>query len=264
MTTSKAAIDRLGARLRSSAAVDPRDAEAYADYRAGFEPLLREVQRQVGELGVSLLQQTARLKTMESTVAKLQRETIRLAQIQDIAGFRITVETLDDQDDAVRRISGAFPEVKVHDLRDEPRCGYRAVHMIIPSNGGRAVELQVRTELQDAWANVSERIADLWGVEVKYCGGPAAARTALSLESDLVRDLDNDIRELARLHALTKALEPRFGTVAAGAHQAESNALVSEILTRARRLTEALDGRREQVHRLELAFDSLLGGGHIS
>ena len=88
---SRSAVDRLGERLRKSAAIGPEDAAAYSEYRAGFSDALGEIQEAIAGMGLPLLGQTARLKTLESTQAKLQRESIRLSQIQDIAGCRVTV-----------------------------------------------------------------------------------------------------------------------------------------------------------------------------
>lgn len=64
--------------------------------------------------------------------------------------------------------------------------GYRAVHVIV-SIGGRFVEIQIRTLGQDLWANVFERIADIFGRGIRYgeppeIGGEAVTDIISSME----------------------------------------------------------------------------------
>lgn len=49
--------------------------------------------------------------------------------------------------------------------------GYRAVHVIAKVDN-IPVEVQFRTELQDLWAQVFERLADGWGRQIRYGGEP--------------------------------------------------------------------------------------------
>lgn len=117
----------------------------------------------------SLLIQTARAKTLESAVAKLRRGPFRLSQIADIGESRFV------------------------DHREKSQCGHRAVHVIVKTATGRLVEVQVRTRTQDTWANTSERLAGRFGIDVKYCGGPPAIRSALDLLSEDGRGLDQQV-----------------------------------------------------------------------
>ena len=91
-----------------------------------------------------------------------------LSRMQDIAGVRLVAEmNRTEQDQLVKRIVELFPGADVKDRRAEPSHGYRAVHVIVEVDQ-RLVEIQVRTVLQDLWAQVVERLADRWGRGIRY------------------------------------------------------------------------------------------------
>jgi ppGpp synthetase/RelA/SpoT-type nucleotidyltranferase len=69
---------------------------------------------------------------------------------------------LSEQDHLVSQIAGLFPGAKKVDRRKRPSHGYRAVHLIV-SVERRVVEIQVRTAMQDLWAQAMERLADKVG-----------------------------------------------------------------------------------------------------
>ena len=86
---SKAQIDRLGERLRHEDHLEEADRELYESYRQEHEPVLRKVQASIiDHLG---MEPSARLKTLESARSKLQRQSIRLSQMSDVAGARLVV-----------------------------------------------------------------------------------------------------------------------------------------------------------------------------
>lgn len=71
--------------------------------------------------------------------------------------------------------------------------------------GGLPIEIQVRTALQHAWAEYSEKIADVVDPEVKYGRGDAAARDMLRRSSDLCgRVEDQQLQLAAYLKELSK------------------------------------------------------------
>jgi ppGpp synthetase/RelA/SpoT-type nucleotidyltranferase len=62
----------------------------------------------------------------------------------------------------------------------------------------RAVEIQVRTILQDAWAQLSEKFSDLIDPTIKYGGGDAATQKLLTDFSSSIADVES--LELASGH----------------------------------------------------------------
>jgi Region found in RelA / SpoT proteins len=95
--------------------------------------------------------------------------------VQDLAGARITIRDFVAQDECKEMICQFYSEqdceIKIVDRRIDPRFGYRAVHLVARVNG-IPVEIQIRTELQDSWAQIFERLADRWGRGIRYGGDP--------------------------------------------------------------------------------------------
>src|SRR5438552_3337035 len=79
--------------------------------------------------------------------------------------------------------------------REQPSHGYRAVH-VIPVVEGRPIEIQVRTYLQQRWAEVSEKYSDVVDPALKYGGGPEEARSLLADVAFLVSIVELQEREL--------------------------------------------------------------------
>ncbi len=101
---------------------------------------------------------TQRLKKLSTILDKLQRyPTMRLTGMEDIGGVRAVLPTQAAADDVSRRLRKNW---KVHRYRDYVRApkdsGYRAVHLIVVKQGVK-IEVQLRTYLQDYWANQVER-----------------------------------------------------------------------------------------------------------
>ncbi|HEX5010953.1 MAG TPA: hypothetical protein VFY71_11180 [Planctomycetota bacterium] len=171
---SKKELDRLGDRLRDAPVPSEEDLHLWGMVRPHFLASLQHVQAQLRErLG---LQPTVREKNRETLVDKLRRERdMRLSRVQDVVGARIVREmTLSEQDDLVRRIGELFPDHRVRDRRREPSHGYRAVHLVARIDG-LAVEIQIRTQWQDRWAQAMEHLGDCWGRAIRYGGEPEDA-----------------------------------------------------------------------------------------
>jgi len=179
---SKTQIDRLGDRLKGGSH-EEIDLRLLEDYRRSFGDAYQEVIRIVREQDRSPTGRPA--KSTRSVVDKLQRESIRLSQIQDIAGCRIVVTDVIEQEQVVETLAAAFPGASVRDRRQEPSFGYRAVH-IVAEMFGKPVEIQVRTSLQHMWANLSEKSSDVLDPEIKYGGGPVKWRNFLDKGSQSV------------------------------------------------------------------------------
>jgi hypothetical protein len=168
-------INRLGRRLRESERVSERDLADLQSLRADHFDMLVEVQQLLrDELPGS--SPTSRLKTIQTIVDKLKRErTMALSRMQDIAGIRIVEDmNVAEQTVLVRQIAEVLARVgsvAIIDRRVRPSSGYRAVHVVV-ERGRRFVEVQIRTTLQDQWAQIVERLGDRWGRQIRYGDPP--------------------------------------------------------------------------------------------
>jgi putative GTP pyrophosphokinase len=186
-STSKTQIDLLGDRLRKGRVSDD-DLGRLDDYRATFAEAYEEIVTAVR--ASTQLEPTGRpAKSTTSIIEKLRRETIRLSQMQDIAGCRLVVEDIVGQDQVVEELRTVFAKVVVADRRKRPSYGYRAVHVIATARN-RPIEVQVRTELQHLWAQLSERLSDAFDPAIKYGGGSPQHQTLLSNASELIEKLE--------------------------------------------------------------------------
>jgi hypothetical protein len=195
MRMSNGEANRLGDRLRESSAIDPGDLELLQTLRRDYEPALHDAHARIAEGVDGLAVSTSRLKTVQTLVGKLRREpNMNLSQVQDVAGLRIVREmSLGDQSALAAQVAALFDGSKTIDRRAKPSFGYRAVHVVVKVDG-LPVEVQVRTSLQDRWAQIVERMADSWGRQIRYGQPPdepgvrlgAANRTFVV---DLVRRL---------------------------------------------------------------------------
>src|SRR2546426_4554058 len=62
-------------------------------------------------------------------------------------------------------------------LRQESGVACAHLHSVFactrpPRTRGQRVEIQVRTERQNRWAQIVERLADKWGRQIRYGGDP--------------------------------------------------------------------------------------------
>jgi ppGpp synthetase/RelA/SpoT-type nucleotidyltranferase len=171
------------------------------EFRALYALPLQKAQALIKErLGYNA---TARLKTANTTVEKLRRETIRLSQIQDIAGLRLVGDWfLTEQDMVVREIVEVFERARVHDRRSKPSQGYRAMH-VISIVDQRPIEIQIRTLQQDGWAQAMEKLADAVGRQVRYGGAPIRGGESAAMA---VRRLMNFSNKIAEFEALRNSV----------------------------------------------------------
>jgi ppGpp synthetase/RelA/SpoT-type nucleotidyltranferase len=178
---SKSKIDQLGDRLRKDN-ITQDDLRLLDEYRRSFnnayEVVVGTIRQQLG------LEPTGRpAKSTTSITEKLQRESIRLSQMQDISGCRLVVSGIAEQEQVVASIVEIFPGSLVVDRREKPSHGYRAVHVIALMDS-RSVEIQIRTALQQLWAELSEKLADLVDPAIKYGGGEEHFKQLLATGSE--------------------------------------------------------------------------------
>jgi ppGpp synthetase/RelA/SpoT-type nucleotidyltranferase len=165
-------------------------------FTEAYEMVAGAIRNQLG------LEPTGRpAKSTTSIAEKLRRESIRLTQIQDIAGCRLIVPDISEQDRLVAFIVKLFSDCTVVDRRENPSHGYRAVHIIVTIEK-KTVEIQVRTALQQEWAEVSEKLADLIDPAIKYGHGNEDAVKVLAAASRMVATherLESEILEAQQL-----------------------------------------------------------------
>lgn len=185
---SKSRIDRLGDQLRSGRVIDA-DLRLLDDYRRSFADPYQTVITSLRKAGT--FEPTGRPeKSTPAIVEKLKRQSVRLSQIQDIAGCRIVVEDVARQHVVVQELGELFPTAKLVDRLNFPSHGYMAAHLIVDA-AGRPIEIQIRSPLQHAWAELSEKLADTIDPSLKYGGGPALHRDLLSRHSEAIRELES-------------------------------------------------------------------------
>lgn len=186
-TPSLSQIDKLGERLKLGTATT-EDLHLLDSYRMSFGPIYDFVVEAIrNQLKHKPTGRPA--KTTYAIIAKLRRGSFRLSQIQDIAGCRIVVNGIHEQDEVVEDLMRYFPRKTLDDKREDPVFGYRAVHIVaqpvIATTRNMVVEIQVRTALQDLWAEFSEKHSDL-DPSIKYGGGGPDIRAQLD---DLSREI---------------------------------------------------------------------------
>jgi ppGpp synthetase/RelA/SpoT-type nucleotidyltranferase len=171
-TTSKSQADKCGKHLRE-----------YINGRADFETdeqfkyVLQTVSawRSMHEYPLRLVtpgvrnwvsQETSgritvaqRLKRWDRIVMKLDRfPSMRLSQMEDIAGCRAVLANPDEVEAVARRIRAKWVVREESDYREhgKPDTGYRGLHITVVRRE-RAVEVQLRTAGQHYWAEQVER-----------------------------------------------------------------------------------------------------------
>ncbi len=108
-----------------------------------------------------------------------------------MVGCRVTTEDRIAQDSLAEGLSELYPVLRWKDRRQVPSAGYRALHGILRENGC-LFEIQIRTVLQDKWANLSESLADHYHDHaIKYGRGPEDVRGFLVELSDSINAFED-------------------------------------------------------------------------
>ena len=143
----------------------------------GLSMTLRQRARQV----TSTFLIASRLKRLVSIEHKLlRRQQVRATQIQDIGGCRVVLPSMQE----VHALHGIyrdrssrvfFPQ-RLDDYIERPKrnTGYRSLHLVYRYDSPRKpvyrnmrVEIQIRSQLQHAWANAVETVAFFKGHDLK-------------------------------------------------------------------------------------------------
>lgn len=164
----------------------PEDAEARAVVEwwrdEHVEPMLEvydAVRREADEVSY-------RLKQFRTTIDKLVREPVKLADMVDLGGVRAVVETADALRELQRALAASLETRRTRDWASSPRSsGYRAVHLHVRCHG-RMVEVQLRTRGQHLWANLVEEETLLSGLDYKSGEGHPAVLRFYALMADFI------------------------------------------------------------------------------
>lgn len=154
---------------------------------------------------------TQRLKRWTTIIDKLAREPrMQVTQMQDIGGVRALLPSVSHVYAVSRRLRKTWTIVRVRDYIAEPKpSGYRALHLIV-RRGGYPVEVQLRTVLQDAWANQVEEDGRQIGVGLKFGAGAAEIHAYYLTVSNAFAFLD---RGEAIPDELATALNARYAKI---------------------------------------------------
>lgn len=196
---SKSRVNRVGARLRKAVLAGerllPDDLETLDAFRRWHEATLELVHAEALDAfrGEALAITGRPLKTPQAIVAKLVRSRTRLSTMQDIAGTRITVPDLETQRAASDRVLELFADrgatIDRDTVEEADSYGYRAIH-IVATFEGRNAEIQIRTQAQDAWAQLVEDLDRAMSSDMKHGQGPEDWLEWLILLSDALRERD--------------------------------------------------------------------------
>jgi ppGpp synthetase/RelA/SpoT-type nucleotidyltranferase len=253
---SRSQIRQLGKRLRVADSFDVGDEKLLQRLITEHEPPMEKVASTVTALARPTAAVASRLKSRESIVEKLRRNPAGpLYAMQDLAGVRVTDSfILREQDDLVRALQRAFADCEVMDRRDNPSVGYRAVHVIAQLDGFN-VEIQVRTDFQDFWAQLSEEWFRELGPCIKYgvtqADPPIAHKVAAHLEK-----LSRLYAETERLLDLIMRLQLTFAAIAARPWETEEEFEEQEDALNS--ITETLDELQDRAEEVDRELSATL------
>jgi putative GTP pyrophosphokinase len=156
---------------------------------------------------------TQRLKRLDTLIGKLAREQGSVTQMHDIGGVRAVLPSQRHIYVVRRRLLKSWTIIRERDYVARPKdSGYRALHLIVKRNG-YPVEVQLRTVLQDAWANQVERDGRQIGVGLKFGAGDKRLRGVFLRMANLFATFDraelspDDLRENFK-HLPSLTIEP--------------------------------------------------------
>lgn len=186
----------------------------YVATKPVFDAMCINVRRLVEELlkieGIRVASIDGRVKGHDSLAEKLVRpgkEYSKLADVTDVVGVRVVTFFEDDVDRVARVIDREFKLIPEHcnDRRkSEPdRFGYKSLHYVcelsearqnLLENGsfrGRPIEVQIRSLLQHAWAEIEHDLGYKGAVVL-----PPDIKRQLSRVAGLLEIADRDFREV--------------------------------------------------------------------
>lgn len=145
-------------------------------YRALAANLHQALKGFLNDAGIDILDVQYRVKGFDSLYEKIQRKGYRrpFEEVEDICGLRIICYYPSDLDKISKLIDSEFDvlqSIDKADLLEPDRFGYRSLHFIVSVRkewlnapnyrglSGLKAEIQVRTILMHAWADVEHKLA---------------------------------------------------------------------------------------------------------
>jgi putative GTP pyrophosphokinase len=153
-----------------------------------------------------------RLKKTPTISHKLLREpSMKLSRMADIGGVRAVLPTQDAAYHVASRLRKNWTITRFRDYVAKPKAdGYRALHLI-NRNRGPLIEVQLRTPLQDSWANAVETFARTIAPGLKFGDGPPELREYFVAVGKVFaqgdRGLQVDHALLARVEDLRRSVD---------------------------------------------------------
>lgn len=201
---SKGEVNRAGVKLINEDSEEYSEAKIVLDHwRACHVAPLNSFQRSLRKKLAKIDDQalvSQRLKRTPSIISKLKRnEKMSLSRMQDIGGIRAVVKdmkTVRDVVDAYKKGTRAFSLVdsKKDYINYPKKDGYRSVHLIFKCKNGFAIELQIRTQLQHAWATAVETMGTFLSIALKSGEGPKEYLDFFALASSAFTILESTPR----------------------------------------------------------------------
>lgn len=235
MQYSKSKIDRAGQRLADHLRLVVDEKRTIERSPAVFEaveiidwwreeharPLLRvaaNLHRYAGQHEAPKV--TQRLKKFPTIVDKLLREpTMKLSRMADIGGVRAVLPDQAAAYSVASQLQRNWTITKFRDYVAKPKAdGYRALHLV-NRNRGRLIEVQLRTRLQDAWANSVEVDARRIAPGLKFGAGPPVLRDFYVALGEFLAIADQGLPANPALYKRLMELRGQVGTLRRRAHR---------------------------------------------
>ena len=179
---TKGEVNRAGAKLVEDIADDLNYAKNILDnwracHIAPLNAFQTSLRRKLTSVDTKALV-SQRLKRSPSIISKLERNPrMMLARMQDIGGIRAVVKNMQK----VRELESSYKKgTKIFQVANGAKdyinypktSGYRSIHLIFKCKNGYSLELQVRTQIQHAWATAIETMGTFLSHSLKSSEGP--------------------------------------------------------------------------------------------
>lgn len=145
-----------------------------------------------------------RLKRIPSIINKLEEaDSMKLYRMQDIAGLRVVLDTMNQVYDLRDLIRESESEPKFQSrfkkeddyIKNPPSSGYRSLHLIYEHKNkdekqGCLIEIQIRTKVQHAWATTVEVLGTYSNQRLKQSKGDPETLALLKEISELFQNYE--------------------------------------------------------------------------